>query len=94
MDRDTERRLRASLEQLAQPGERYAIDATGPAVYRLEPSWLTAILCTSCGFVTLRMGLPRLLRQVVECGTCHTPIGLEPPAEVIGARLPIGARPV
>lgn len=70
--------------------ERYAIDGTGPVVYRLEPSWMTAILCLRCEFVTVRPGLPRLLRQTVACSTCGNPIALEPPAEVLGARLPIG----
>lgn len=90
-DRDTQRRLRAALEAFeTEPGVIYAVDQTGPAVYRLEPSWLTALLCLGCGFVTLRLGLPRLLRQTLACGTCGAPIGIEPPFEVLAARLPAG----
>lgn len=73
-------------------GKRYP-DTLGPAIYQVEPSWATAILCTACQYVAIIPSLPRLFTFVHECSSCGARIRLAPPAEVIGAGPPSSVLP-
>lgn len=83
MDRSSERELGRILEAL--PGDAILRDLVGPAVYRLEPTWLTAVLCRTCGFIHLVVSIPA--RPFVwACPRCAHRERLEPPAAVLAAR--------
>ena len=73
-------------------GKRYR-DTVGPAIYQVEPTWATAILCARCGFVALIPTLPRTLSFVHRCSSCGQAIRLAPPLDVIAAGPPSSVVP-
>jgi hypothetical protein len=87
-DRAAQRRLGETLEPFAPPGAVWRFDPIGPAVYQLEPTWATAILCPHCEFVSLVPSLPRLLELTHWCPACSKPVLLRPPADVLAAGPP------
>lgn len=72
--------LERALGEL-EGGKRYR-DRLGPAVYQLEPTWATAILCPACRYVAIIPRLPRKRLFAHECSSCQARITLAPPAEV------------
>lgn len=89
-DRRSVRELRGFLEGLAGDGRVY-LDLSGPAVYQLEPSWRTAVLCQACRYIGLVMSIPR--RPITwRCPRCGDRVALAPPLEVLAAPAPAHPR--
>lgn len=72
----------------AIPGDKIYRDLGGAAVYKLEPSWCTAMRCGACGFVNLVLSIPRKPSIVHPCPACGRGIRLLPPLEVLAAKAP------
>lgn len=83
--------LERALGELGD-GKRYP-DRIGPAMYQVEPSWATAILCAACQYVAIVPRLPRRHLFTHECTSCGARITLAPPAEVMDAAPPSSVLP-
>lgn len=66
-------------------GGKHYPDRLGPAIYQVEPSWATAILCRRCQYVAIIPRLPRKHLFSHQCSSCGASITLAPPAEVLDA---------
>lgn len=77
--------LERALEALAEPNAKRYRDTFGPAIYQVEPTWATAILCQRCQYVAIIPRLPRRPIFTHECSSCGAVIRLAPPLEVLGA---------
>jgi len=88
-----DKRARHELERKldeALPEGRNVWDPTGAALYQLEPSWATAVICYRCLYVGLMPTLPA--RPLVwTCSQCGLAIKLDPPGEVLEAQRPAGS---
>lgn len=89
-DKGSERELRGYLDKLEGDGRTYR-DLTGSAVYQLEPSWRTAILCTTCRYIGLVLSIPRR-PMTWRCPRCAHQVRLTPPLEVLAAKDPQHSR--
>jgi DNA-directed RNA polymerase subunit RPC12/RpoP len=87
-DRAAQRRLVDAIDPFAPAGSRWVFDPIGTAIYQLEPTWVTAILCPYCEFVTLVPSLPRLLELTHWCPACAKRVLLRPPSDVLAAAPP------
>jgi hypothetical protein len=86
-DKRARRELERKIAEL--PEGRRIWDPLGTAVYQLEPTWATAVICFRCLYVGLMPTLPaRALSWT--CSQCGTVIRLEPPGEVLEAVRPLG----
>lgn len=86
------RRARRELERKlgdAVPDGRRVWDPTFAALYQLEPSWLTAVICTGCLYVGIVPSIPSK-PLTWTCGSCGRRIELNPPGEVLEAIRPPG----
>lgn len=65
-------------------GELYH-DLIGPAIYRLEPSPMTATACVRCRHLGLIPSIPRKQFLTWTCPGCGAHYRLAPPLEVLRA---------
>lgn len=87
--RRARRELARKLDD-ALPDGRHVWDPNGVAVYQLEPSWATALVCFRCLYVGLMPTLPA--RPLAwTCSQCGQVTKLEPPGEVLEAIRPAGS---
>lgn len=83
-DRAGRLELERFLAGFEQDGRTY-YDLEGLAVYKLEPTPRTAILCRACRYISLVPSVPRR-RLVHECPRCAAAQRLTPPLEVLAVR--------
>lgn len=81
----------AFLDKLQEGSGRIYRDLAGPAIYRLEPSWRTVVMCLACHFLTLIPTIPRRA-TVHACSRCGTRVLLIPPPAVIEVPEPVHPR--
>ncbi len=84
MDRQTRHALEAKTAELA-PGVRHW-DRLGTALYQVEPSCITAVVCIRCLHVAIIPSLPKVPKLSWTCSACGTRIPMEPPPEVLAAQ--------
>lgn len=87
-----DKRARHELERKlddALPAGRNVWDPNGVALYQLEPTWATAVICFRCLYVGLMPTIPA--RPLTwRCSQCGLRVRLEPPGEVLEAVRPGG----
>jgi len=92
MDARSHRRLAEYVERLEGEGAaRQYQDRIGPAIYQVEPTWRTVVLCLRCGFVGLILSIPRRATTWM-CGQCGWSTPLSPPREVLEVPEPLHPR--
>lgn len=81
-DRKALRELRAKLDGGGLDEGRRVLDLSATAIYQLEPTWATAIVCVGCHYVALVPKLP--VRSLMwTCSQCRRSQRLDPPIEVL-----------
>ena len=83
LSRELARALDQAVEQTG--GGRIVRDKLGPAVYRLEPTWVSLVACLRCEFLAFIPSLPAEPLFTYTCSQCGAGILLAPPSEALGA---------
>src|SRR4051794_24766505 len=87
-DRRARRELERKLDE-GMPDGRRVWDPSGAAVYQIEPTWATAVICYRCLYVGLIPTLPAK-PLTWTCSSCGHRLRLDPPGEVLEAIRPGG----
>ena len=87
-DRHARRELERKLDD-ALPDGRRIWDPAFVALYQLEPTWATAVICYRCLYVAIVPTLPAKAFSYT-CSQCGLLTPLDPPREVLEALRPGG----